>query len=202
MDAVGLDGSKLDVVLMQMVELMRDGKPEKMSKRTGKAITLTDLLDEVPIDAARFLFNMREPNTHLLFDLGLAVKNTNDNPVYYVQYAHARICSILRALAEEGTELKEDISLYNFTAPEEFALVTEIAKFPGEIEESVKTYDPSRITKYAIEVATMFHKFYNACRVRGESEEVVAARTALCAATKTVIKNVLTMLKVSVPESM
>ena len=145
---------------------------------------------------------MREPNTHLLFDLGLAVKNTNDNPVYYVQYAHARICSILRALAEEGVEVKEDISCYNYSAPEEFALVTEIAKFPGEIQESVKTYDPSRITKYAIEVATMFHKFYNACRVRGESEEVVAARTALCAATKTVINNVLTMLKVSVPESM
>ncbi|MBR5872534.1 MAG: arginine--tRNA ligase, partial [Oscillospiraceae bacterium] len=94
------------------------------------------------------------------------------------------------------------ISLYNYTAPEEFALITEIAKFPGEIEESVKNYDPSRITKYAIEVATMFHKFYNACRVRGESAEVVDARTALCAATKTVIKNVLTMLKVSVPESM
>ncbi len=202
MDAVGLDGSKLDVVLMQMVELMRDGKPEKMSKRTGKAITLTDLLDEVPIDAARFLFNMREPNTHLLFDLGLAVKNTNDNPVYYVQYAHARICSILRAIAEEGVSVKEDISCYNYTQPEEFALITELAKFPGEIEESVKTYDPSRITKYAIEVATMFHKFYNACRVRGESEEVMLARTALCAATKNVIRNVLTMLKVSVPESM
>lgn len=202
MDAVGLDGSKLDVVLMQMVELMRDGKPEKMSKRTGKAITLTDLLDEVPIDAARFLFNMREPNTHLLFDLGLAVKNTNDNPVYYVQYAHARICSILRALSEEGVSLKEDLSLYNYTKPEEFALITEIAKFPGEIEESVKTYDPSRITKYAVELATMFHKFYNACRVRGESEDVMLARIALCSATKTVIKNVLTMLKVSVPESM
>ncbi len=202
MDAVGLDGSKLDVVLMQMVELMRDGKPEKMSKRTGKAITLTDLLDEVPIDAARFLFNMREPNTHLLFDLGLAVKNTNDNPVYYVQYAHARICSILRGLAEDGVIVKNEKSAFSDTEPEEFALITDLAKFPGEIEESVKTYDPSRITKYAIEVATMFHKFYNACRVRGESEEVVAARTALCAATKNVIRNVLTMLQVSVPESM
>ena len=202
MDAVGLDGSKLDVVLMQMVELMRDGKPEKMSKRTGKAITLTDLLDEVPIDAARFLFNMREPNTHLLFDLGLAVKNTNDNPVYYVQYAHARICSILRGLAEEGVNVKEDISCYTYTEPEEFALVTEIAKFPGEIEESVKTYDPSRITKYAIEVATMFHKFYNACRCRCEDEDRMYARMALAAATKVVIKNVLTMLQVSVPESM
>ncbi len=202
MDALGLDGDKLDVVLMQLVELMRDGKPERMSKRTGKAITLTDLLEEVPIDAARFLFNMREPNTHLLFDLGLAVKNTNDNPVYYVQYAHARICSILRALAEEGVEIKEDISCCNYTQPEELSLIIELAKFPGEIEESVKAYDPSRITKYAIDVATMFHKFYNACRVRGESEDVMFARIALCAATRTVIRNVLTMLKVSVPESM
>ncbi|MBQ7124669.1 MAG: arginine--tRNA ligase [Oscillospiraceae bacterium] len=202
MDAVGLDGSKLDVVLMQMVELMRDGKPEKMSKRTGKAITLTDLLDEVPIDAARFLFNMREPNTHLLFDLGLAVKNTNDNPVYYVQYAHARICSILRGLAEDGVIVKNEKSAFSYTEPEEFALITELAKFPGEIEESVKTYDPSRITKYAIEVATMFHKFYNTCRCRCEDEDRMYARIAIANATKNVIRNVLTMLKVSVPESM
>ncbi len=202
MDAVGLDGDKLDVVLMQLVELMQDGKPVKMSKRTGKAITLTDLLEEVPIDAARFLFNMREPNTHLLFDLDLAIKNSSENPVYYVQYAHARICSILRALEEEGVTVSGDIAHYNYSAPEELALITEIAKFPGEIEESVKSYDPSRITKYAVEVATMFHKFYNACRVRGEEESVVLARTALCDATRNVIKNVLTMLKVDVPEKM
>ena len=202
MKAVGIDPDRLDILLMQFVRLVRDGEVVRMSKRTGKAITLVDLLNEVPIDAVRFLFNMREPGSLMDFDLDLAVEQSTQNPVYNCQYAHARICSILRALAEEGTELKEDISLYNFTAPEEFALVTEIAKFPGEIEESVKTYEPSSITKNAIEVATMFHKFYNACRVRGESEEVVAARTALCAATKTVINNVLTMLKVSVPESM
>ena len=202
MDAVGLDGDKLDVVLMQLVELMRNGKPERMSKRTGKAITLTDLLEEVPIDAARFLFNMREPNTHLIFDLDLAVEQSNQNPVYYVQYAHARICSILRALAEEGVTPKEDISLYNYTEPEELALVSEIAKFPVEIAESVKSYNPARITKYAVDLATMFHQFYNACRCRGVEEDVMYARIALCLAAKTTIKNVLTMLKVTVPESM
>ena len=202
MDAVGLDGNKLDVVLMQLVELMRNGKPERMSKRTGKAITLTDLLEEVPIDAARFLFNMREPNTHLIFDLDLAVEQSNQNPVYYVQYAHARICSILRALAEEGVTPREDISLYNYTEPEELALVSEIAKFPVEIAESVKSYNPARITKYAVDLATMFHQFYNACRCRGVEEDVMYARIALCLAAKTTIKNVLTMLKVTVPESM
>ena len=202
MDAVGLDGDKLDVVLMQLVELMRNGKPERMSKRTGKAITLTDLLEEVPIDAARFLFNMREPNTHLIFDLDLAVEQSNQNPVYYVQYAHARICSILRALAEEGVTPKEDISLYNYTEPEELALVSEIAKFPVEIAESVKSYNPARITKYAVDLATMFHQFYNACRCRGVEEDVMYARIALCLAAKATIKNVLTMLKVTVPESM
>ena len=161
-----------------------------------------ELPEEVPLDAARFIFNSKEPNTHLEFDLDLAVEQSSQNPVYYVQYAHARICSILRALAEEGVQVKEDISCYTYTEPEEFALVTELAKFPGEIEESVKTYDPSRITKYAIEVATMFHKFYNACRCRCEEEDRMYARMALASATKVVIKNVLTMLKVSVPESM
>ncbi len=202
MDAVGEDGDKLDVVLMQLVELMRNGKPERMSKRTGKAITLTDLLEEVPIDAARFLFNMREPNTHLIFDLDLAVEQSNQNPVYYVQYAHARICSILRALNEDGISPKEDISLFNYTEPEELALVSEIAKFPVEIAESVKAYNPARITKYAVDLATMFHQFYNSCRCRGVEENVMYARIGLCLAAKITIKNVLTMLKVTVPESM
>ena len=202
MDAVGLDGNKLDVVLMQLVELMRDGKPVRMSKRTGKAITLTDLLEEVPIDAARFFFNMREPNTHLLFDLDLAVEQSSQNPVYYVQYAHARICSILRALAEDGITPKEDVSDFAYTEPEELALVSEIARFPVEIIESAKAYDPARITKYAVDIATSFHKFYNACRCRVDDEAVMNARIALCLAAKTVIANVLTMLKIDVPESM
>lgn len=202
MDALGLDGSKLDIVLMQMVELVQDGKPVKMSKRTGKAITLTDLLEDIPIDAARFFFNMREPNTHLLFDLDLAVEQSSQNPVYYVQYAHARICSILRGLKDEGVEPKADADLSIFSEPEELALIAGIARFPVEIADAAKSYDPAKITKYAVDLATFFHKFYNSCRCRCEDEKLMYARLALCEATKTVIANVLTMLKITVPDKM
>lgn len=202
MNALGLDGSKLDVVLMQLVELVRDGKPVRMSKRTGKAITLTDLLEEVPIDAARFFFNMREPNTHLIFDLDLAVEQSSQNPVYYVQYAHARICSILKALAAEGVSPAGKIPAGVLKEPEELALVSCIAAFPGEIKESARLYDPARITKYAVDIAAAFHKFYNACRCRCDDEQLMQARLALCLAAKTTIKNVLTVLNITVPESM
>lgn len=202
MNALGLDGSKLDVVLMQLVELVRDGKPVRMSKRTGKAITLTDLLEEVPIDAARFFFNMREPNTHLIFDLDLAVEQSSQNPVYYVQYAHARICSILKALAAEGVSPAGEIPAGVLKEPEELALVSCIAAFPGEIKESARLYDPARITKYAVDIAAAFHKFYNACRCRCDDEQLMQTRLALCLAAKTTIKNVLTVLNITVPESM
>ena len=202
MDAVGCDGDRLDIVLMQLVELMRDGEPVRMSKRTGKAITLTDLLEEVPIDAARFFFNLREPSTHLIFDLGLAVQQDSQNPVYYVQYAHARICSILKNLAAEGVEFSPDYTGRAYSAPEELALIGGLARFPGEIIDAANAYDPARLTKYAIDVATLFHKFYNSCRVKGEAEEVLQSRLALCVAVKTVIRNVLTMLRITVPEYM
>lgn len=202
MNALGLDGGKLDVVLMQLVELVRDGKPVRMSKRTGKAITLTDLLEEVPIDAARFFFNMREPNTHLIFDLDLAVEQTSQNPVYYVQYAHARICSILRSFAQDGIAPESAIPEGVLTAPEELALISCIAAFPGEIKEAARLYDPAHMTKYAIEIASAFHKFYNACRCRCDDEQLMQARLTLCLAAKTVIKNVLTILNITVPESM
>ncbi len=202
MNALGLDGSKLDVVLMQLVELMRDGKPVRMSKRTGKAITLTDLLEEVPIDAARFFFNMREPNTHLIFDLDLAVEQSSQNPVYYVQYAHARICSILRSLAAEGITPAGEIPAGVLKEPEELALVSCIAAFPGEMKEAARLYDPAHITKYAVDIASAFHKFYNACRCRCDDEQLMQARIALCLAAKTTIKNVLTVLNITVPESM
>ena len=204
MDAIGLNGNRLDIVLMQLVRLTRDGEVVRMSKRTGKAITLTDLLDEVPIDAARFLFNMREPGSQMEFDLGLAVEQSSQNPVYYVQYAHARICSILKNLAAEGISPKErqmDDLLF-FTQPEEIELIRHMAIYPSEILESARTYDPARITRYVIELANKFHKFYNACRVKGEAEDVMQARLALCLATRTVIRNVLTMLKINVPETM
>lgn len=204
LEALGVDPGRLDAVLMQMVRLVRDGEVIKASKRSGKAITLVTLLDEVPIDAARFFFNMREANSHFDFDLDLAAEESSKNPVYYVQYAHARICSILKNLAAEGINAVPaaacDFSL--LTAPEEMELVRFMAGLPNEIMEAAKNYDPSRMTKYAVELATLFHKFYNTCRVRGEAEVLMQARLAVCIAAKTVLKNVLTILKINVPESM
>jgi arginyl-tRNA synthetase len=202
--ALGVDASRLDVVLMQMVRLVRDGEVIKASKRSGKAITLVTLLDEVPIDAARFFFNLREPNSHFDFDLDLAVNESNSNPVYYVQYAYARICSILRNLAGEGIQNKPcDLSqLMLLTAPEEKELILHIAALTNEIVASAKAYDPAKITHYVQELATKFHKFYAACRVKGIDEELMQARLSLCSATATVIKNVLTLLKIDAPEKM
>ena len=204
MDAIGLDGSKLDVVLMQLVRLMKDGQPFKMSKRTGKAITLTDLLEEIPIDAARFFFNMREPNSTLDFDLDLAVEETSQNPVYYVQYAHARICSILKNLAAEGISPRPVTAaeLDLLTTSEEKELIRKLATLPEEIIGAAKNYDPARLTHYVIDTATLFHKFYNACRVKGEEEPLMQARLALCMATRIVIENVLGLRKISASESM
>ncbi len=202
--ALGVDASKLDVILMQMVRLVKEGEVIKASKRSGKAITLITLLDEVPIDAARFFFNLREPNSHFDFDLDLAVEETNQNPVYYVQYACARISSIMRNLAAEGITLRdctpEELSL--LTAPEERELILHIAAFTDEVIASAKAYDPAKMTHYVVELATKFHKFYNACRVKGEEESLLQARLSLCLATVTVIKNVLAMLKITAPESM
>ena len=204
MDAIGLDGGKLDVVLMQLVRLMQDGEIVRMSKRTGKAIQLADLLDEVSVDAARFLFNMREANSQMEFDLGLAVQQDSQNPVYYVQYAHARICSILKALAAEGVTPREctDDELSLLKTPEEIELIRHLSAYTGEIVAAAQDYDPARITRYVITLANLFHKFYNACRVKGEEEALAAARLTLCTATSTVICNVLTMFKITAPESM
>lgn len=202
--ALGVDASRLDAVLMQMVRLVRNGEIVKASKRSGKAITLVTLLEEVPIDAARFFFNLREPNSHFDFDLDLAIEQSSQNPVYYVQYAHARICNIIKGLAESGITQRTctDEELALLTAPEEIELINKLASLTGEIITSAKTYDPARVTHYVYETATLFHKFYNACRVKGEDESLMQARLALCVATKTVIENVLTMFKITAPESM
>ena len=204
MDAIGQSSDKLDILLMQFVRLMRDGEIVRMSKRTGKAIQLGDLLDEVPVDSARFLFNMREANSLLDFDLGLAVQQDSQNPVYYVQYAHARICSILRALEADGIKPRECTAeeLALLTADEEIDLIRHISEYTDEIIASAKDYDPVRITRYVIELATKFHKFYNACRVKGDNEGLMQARLTLCRATATVIRNVLTMFNINVPTSM
>lgn len=202
--ALGVNADRLDVVLMQMVRLVRDGEVIKASKRSGKAITLVTLLDEVPIDAARFFFNLREPNSHFDFDLDLAVNESNSNPVYYVQYAYARICSIIRNLESEGISLRscsaEELALLK--APEEKELVLHLAALTDEIIVSAKTYDPAKITHYVQELATKFHKFYSACRVKGEDEALMQARLTLCSATADVIKNVLTLMKIDAPEKM
>lgn len=202
--ALGLDADRLDVVIMQMVRLVRDGETIKLSKRSGKAITLTTLLEEIPIDAARFFFNLREPNSHFDFDLELAASNSSENPVYYVQYAHARICSILKKAQSEGVVLRTptDEELLKLNSPEEREVIRHLASLTDEIVTAAKSYDPAKITHYVIELATLFHKFYNAQRVMVEDEGLMQARLYLCTAVKNTIYNILTMLKITVPESM
>lgn len=204
LSALGLDASRLNPVIMQMVRLVRNGETVKLSKRSGKAITLNTLLEEVPIDAARFLFNLREPNSHCDFDLELAVTKSSENPVYYVQYAHARICSIIKKAKEQGIEACDvsQSALNRLNTNEERELISFLAGLTDEIITSAKAYDPARITHYVIELATLFHKFYNAHRVVSEDEELTQARLYLCTAVKNTIKNILVMLKVDVPESM
>ena len=204
MTALGINAARLDMVIMQMVNLVRNGEKYKLSKRSGKAVTLSTLLDEIPIDAARFFFNLREPNSQFDFDLDLAVSQTSQNPVYYVQYAHARICSVLRKLEDEGIEIKSPDSavLSELKAPEELELIKYMATLPNVIDESAKNYDPAKITRYAVELATMYHKFYTNCRIMGEPENILQARALLSLAVKQVICNILDMLKITCPDSM
>lgn len=202
--AIGERGDMLDIVLYQLVNLVRDGQTVRMSKRTGKAIQLGDLLDEVSRDAARFTFNLHEPNVSMEFDLGLAVKEDAQNPVYYVQYAHARICSILSNLADDGITPVDCTPemLGCLKTPEEMDLIRSIAAYPDEIVRAAKSLDSSIITRYTVNLATLFHKFYNNCRVRGEAEALMQARIQLCIATQTVLKNALTMFSITVSERM
>lgn len=204
MDAIGLDGAKLDVLLFQLVRLVKNGEVVKMSKRTGRAIQLADLLDEVPVDAARFIFNVREANSQMDFDLDLAVKQDAQNPVYYVQYAHARICSIIKNLEALGVCLKdcETADFLALNSPEEKELIWHLSKYTGEIIDAAKNYEPAKITRYVVDLATLFHKFYNAHKVNCDNENLRCARLALCVCVKTVIKNILTMFKITVPEAM
>lgn len=203
--ALGLDASRLDCVIMQMVRLVREGETIKLSKRSGKAITLNTLIDEVPLDAARFFFNLREPNSHFDFDLELAAKQSSENPVYYVQYAHARICSIIKKAQEQGVELKtpSDDELALLNSKEEKDLIRHLSSLTDEIVAAAKSYDPAKITHYVIELATLFHKFYNAQRVMlDDNEGLMQARLFLCKAVKDTIYNILTMLKITAPKVM
>mgnify|MGYP000989003677 CR=1 FL=1 len=204
MAALGVEPSRLDIVIMQMVRLVKNGETYKLSKRSGKAVTLETLLDEVPIDAARFFFNLREANSHFEFDLDLAVEQSSKNPVYYVQYAHARICSILRNLEEDGTVPQSMTAeqLCILDKPEEIELIRHIASLPNTIDAAAKEYDPAKITRYSLELAALFHKFYDKCRIKGEEVELLHARLNLCLAVKTALKNSLTILKIDCPEKM
>ncbi|MCR5016913.1 MAG: arginine--tRNA ligase [Ruminococcus sp.] len=203
LNALGVDETKLDVVLMQMVRLVRKGETVKLSKRSGKAITLVTLLDEIPIDAARFYFNLREANSQFEFDLDLAVEKSSQNPVFYVQYAHARICSMLRNLEAEGIAIPESADFTLLTDPREIELIRHIASLPHEIELAAKAYDPAKLTKYAIDLATLFHRFYDACSVKNAgSDELMNARILLSIAVRQTLRNVLTILKIEQPKKM
>lgn len=202
--ALGLDADRLDCVIMQMVRLVRDGETIKLSKRSGKAITLNTLLEEVPIDAARFFFNLREPNSHFDFDLELAASTSNENPVYYVQYAHARICTLLKNLEAEGYTVPAadavDFSL--LTDETEQALIKQIASYGQVVLLAARDYDPSHINRYLTALAAAFHKFYAACRIKGEEKPVLLARLKLADTTRAVLKNAMTLIGCSAPEKM
>ena len=205
LDGLGLDGShRLVIVLMQLVNLMQDGKPVRMSKRSGKAIALHDLLDEISVDAARYFFNSRASTSPLDFDLDLAVREDSENPVYYVQYAHARICSLLSRLAEEGEKVPaaEAVDAGVMTTPEELALIKALAQYPEEIHLAARDYDPSRINRYLVALAGDFHRFYNACRIKGEEPVVLSARLKLADTVRAVLANGMGLLGVSAPEKM
>ena len=201
--ALGIDKDKLDFLIMQMVRLTRDGETVKVSKRTGKALTLNDLLDEISVDACRFFFNAK-PDTHLEFDLGLAVRQDSENPVYYVQYAHARICSLIAALAAEGYSVPDmgDVDISVLDGENEKELIKQLSLPPDEIKLAARDYDPSRINRYVIELAARFHRFYNACRIKGEQEHVLKARLKLADCTRSVIAICLGIIGVTAPEKM
>ena len=205
LDGLGLDGShRLIIVLMQLVNLLQDGQPVRMSKRSGKAIALRDLLDEVSVDAARFFFNSRSSTSALDFDLDLAVREDSENPVYYVQYAHARICSLIARLAEEGHLVPDaaavDPALY--ATAEEKALIKTLSQLPEVIRLAARDYDPSGVNRYLVTLAGEFHRFYNACRIKGEEAAVLAARLKLADTVRAVIANCLSLIGVAAPEKM
>ncbi len=203
LDALGLDGTnRLEIVLMQLVRMMQGGEVVRMSKRTGKSLTLSDLLDEISVDAARYFFNSRAAETQMEFDLDLAVKQDSDNPLYYCQYAHARICSLLRKLEEEGVVPAEQADLTVLDEEEELALIKQVSLLPEEIVKAAAERDPSRMNKYAVALCAQFHRFYNACRIKEAEPAVRDARIVLCRAARQTIYNVLTLIGVDAPEHM
>lgn len=204
LEAVNINSDRLDIVLMQLVRLMQDGEVVRMSKRTGKAITLSDLLEDISVDAARFFFNMRSAGSHLDFDLTLAAEQSNDNPVFYVQYAYARICSIIRLLKEDGVEIRKysEIKPSLLTDETELTLLKKLADLPEEIKSAAEALEPAKITRYIMDLATDFHSFYNSCHVKGDDNGLMAARLKLVDSVRIVMAGILGMLKITAPEKM
>ena len=199
--ALGLEGRKLDFLIMQMVRLVRGSEVVKVSKRTGKALTLSDLLDEIGVDACRFFFNAK-PDTHLEFDLDLAVRQDSENPVYYVQYAHARICTLIENLAAEGVAVPESADFSLLTDEHETELIKQLASLPEEIRLAARDYDPSRINRYVTTLAGDFHRFYAACRIKGAAPGLLEARLCLADCVRRVIAIALSVIGVTAPEKM
>ena len=202
MTALGYDAGKLKILLLQMVSLYRGGELVKMSKRTGESITLRELMEEVGTDAARYFFLMRSIDSQLDFDLDLAKKQSSENPVYYIQYAHARICSIFRQVEEVGLKLDSEIKFDLMNSPAEIDLMNKIFEYPEEIEKAAAEFAPQRIARYAYDLAAQFHSFYRDCRILGVDENLAKARLALVKITAHTIKHSLNLLGVSAPTSM
>lgn len=202
MAALGHNSAELTVLLLQMVSLYRDGALVKLSKRTGETVTLRELMDEVGVDAARYFFLMRSLDSQLDFDLDLATKKSNENPVYYIQYAHARISSIFRQADEAGITMRDGAELELLTDETEIVLIKKIASYPEEIARAAADFAPQRIARYSHELAGAFHSFYNKCRIVGQEPALAAARLALVMATGRVIRHSLGILGVSAPEKM
>lgn len=202
MQALGHDPEKLTVLLLQMVALFRGGELVKMSKRTGQSVSLNELMEEVGTDAARYFFLMRSLDSQLDFDLDLAKKKSNDNPVYYIQYAHARIHSIYRQAEETGLKLGSQPELSLLTDESEVGLIKKIEEYPEEVERAARDYAPQRIARYSYDLASAFHSFYNKCRIMGVEPKLAESRLALVTVTAHVIRHSLGILGVSAPEHM
>jgi arginyl-tRNA synthetase len=202
--ALGHNADSLDIMLLGIVRLMRDGEMVRASKRAGDIVCLSELIDEVGRDAARFYFLIRSAQSPLDFDLELAKTQSMDNPVYYVQYAHARICSIIREAEKAGVEMADahDTDLACLTDPTEIALMRRIAELPAEVAQAAQHRQPHRMTRVAQELAETFHTFYHQCRVLGEAQDITAARLVLVRAAWVALRNILTILGVSAPERM
>ncbi|ANK38125.1 MULTISPECIES: arginine--tRNA ligase [Staphylococcus] len=202
LETFGVEKDRLEIQIMQMVRLMQDGQEVKMSKRTGNAITLREIMDEVGVDAARYFLTMRSPDTHFDFDMELAKQESQDNPVYYAQYAHARICSILKQAEERGIKPSKEADFSYITNAKAIDLLKKIAEFETMIESSAVQRAPHRITNYIQELASHFHKFYNAEKVLTDDVEKTTALIALINAVKITMHNALDLVGVNAPESM